>query len=73
MPNGMFGENLTVEGLIESEINVGDVFQIGSAIVTATQPRMPCYKLGIKFGRMDVIKKFLASGRSGLKMRHLDI
>jgi MOSC domain-containing protein YiiM len=66
MPNGMFGENLTVEGLIESEINVGDVFRIGSAIVTATQPRMPCYKLGIKFGRMDVIKKFLASGRSGI-------
>jgi MOSC domain-containing protein YiiM len=66
MPNGMFGENLTVEGLVESEINVGDVFRIGSAIVTATQPRMPCYKLGIKFGRMDVIKKFLASGRSGI-------
>jgi MOSC domain-containing protein YiiM len=66
MPNGMFGENLTVEGLIESEINLGDVFRIGSAIVIATQPRMPCYKLGIKFGRMDVIKKFLASGRSGI-------
>jgi MOSC domain-containing protein YiiM len=66
MPNGMFGENLTVEGLIESEINVGDVFRIGSATVIATQPRMPCYKLGVKFGRMDVIKKFLASGRSGI-------
>jgi MOSC domain-containing protein YiiM len=66
MPNGMFGENLTVEGLIESEISVGDVFRIGSASVIATQPRMPCYKLGVKFGRMDVIKKFLASGRSGI-------
>lgn len=66
MPNGMFGENLTVEGLIESEISVGDVFRIGSATVIATQPRMPCYKLGVKFGRMDVIKKFLASGRSGI-------
>jgi MOSC domain-containing protein YiiM len=66
MPNGMFGENLTVEGLMENEINVGDVFRIGSATVIATQPRMPCYKLGIKFGRMDVIKKFLASGRSGI-------
>jgi MOSC domain-containing protein YiiM len=66
MPNGMFGENLTVEGLIESEISVGDVFRIGSATVIATQPRMPCYKLGVKFGRMDVFKKFLASGRSGI-------
>lgn len=66
MPNGMFGENLTVEGLIESEISVGDVFRIGSATVIATQPRMPCYKLGVKFGRLDVIKKFLASGRSGI-------
>jgi MOSC domain-containing protein YiiM len=66
LPNGMFGENLTVEGLIESKINVGDVFRMGSATVIATQPRMPCYKLGVKFGRMDVIKKFLASGRSGI-------
>lgn len=66
MPSGMFGENLTVEGLIESEINVGDAFRIGSATVIATQPRMPCYKLGVKFGRMDIIKKFLASGRSGI-------
>ena len=66
MPNGMFGENLTVEGLMESEFTVGDVFRIGSATVIATQPRMPCYKLGVKFGRMDVIKKFLASGRSGI-------
>lgn len=69
MSNGMFGENLTVEGLIESETNVGDTFRIGTATVIATQPRMPCYKLGIKFGRMDVIKKFLASGRSGVYFR----
>lgn len=66
MSNGMFGENLTVEGLMESEVSIGDVFQIGSSKVIATQPRMPCYKLGVKFGRMDVLKKFLASGRSGI-------
>ena len=69
MSNGMFGENFTSEGLMESEVNVGDVFQIGSSKVIATQPRMPCYKLGIKFGRMDVIKKFLASSRSGIYFR----
>ena len=66
MPNGMFGENLTIEGLIENNVNIGDVFRIGSSTVIATQPPMPCYKLGVKFGRMDVIKKFLASGRSGI-------
>lgn len=66
MPNGMFGENFTVEGLMENEVTIGDIFQIGSSKVIATQPRMPCYKLGIKFGRMDVLKKFLASGRSGI-------
>jgi MOSC domain-containing protein YiiM len=72
LQNGMFGENLTVDGLIESEVNVGDVFRIGSATVNATQPRMPCYKLGVKFGRMDVLKKFLASGRSGIYFRVLE-
>jgi MOSC domain-containing protein YiiM len=72
MPNGMFGENFTTEGLMESEVNVGDVFRIGSAKVIATQPRMPCYKLGVKFGRMDVLKKFLASGRSGIYFKVLE-
>jgi MOSC domain-containing protein YiiM len=72
MPNGMFGENFTIEGLIESRVNVGDVFEIGSAKVIATQPRMPCYKLGVKFGRMDVLKKFLASGRSGIYFKVLE-
>src|SRR5215207_8067551 len=66
MPYGMFGENFTVEGLMENEVSIGDVFQVGSSKVVATQPRMPCYKLGVKFGRMDVLKKFLASGRSGI-------
>jgi MOSC domain-containing protein YiiM len=65
MPWGMFGENLTTEGMFEPETNVGDRFRIGSAEVMATQPRMPCYKLGIRFGRTDIIKRFLVSERTG--------
>jgi MOSC domain-containing protein YiiM len=72
MPNGMFGENFTIEGLMENDVNVGDVFEIGSAKVIATQPRMPCYKLGVKFGCMDVLKKFLVSGRSGIYFKVLE-
>ena len=72
MPNGMFGENFTIEGLMESEVSLGDSFEIGSSKVIATQPRMPCYKLGVKFGRMDVLKKFLASGRSGIYFKVLE-
>lgn len=66
LPWGMFGENFTTEGMLETEINIGDRFQIGLAEVMVTQPRMPCYKLGIRFGRTDIIKRFLASERSGL-------
>jgi MOSC domain-containing protein YiiM len=65
LPWGMFGENFTSEGLDESAVNVGDRFRIGSAELTVTQPRMPCYKLGIKFGRADMLKRFMASGRTG--------
>ena len=65
LPWGMFGENFTTRGLNESEINIGDTFQIGSSIVSVTEPRMPCYKLGIRFGRSDILKRFLASERTG--------
>jgi MOSC domain-containing protein YiiM len=65
LPWGMFGENFTTEGLFESELNIGDKFRVGSAVVMVTEPRMPCYKLGIKFGRSDIVKRFLASGRTG--------
>src|SRR5919199_1031427 len=68
---GMFGENFTTEGLMEDTVNVGDQFQIGSAKLVATQPRMPCYKLGIRFGRMDVIRMFLASRRPGIYFKVL--
>ena len=65
LPWGVFGENLTTEGMFETEINIGDRFRIGSAEVMVTQPRMPCYKLGIRFDRTDIIKRFLLSERSG--------
>lgn len=65
LPWGMFGENLTTTGLFETEVNIGDQFRVGTAEVMVTQPRMPCYKLGIRFGRVDIIKRFLASERSG--------
>ena len=69
---GMFGENFTTEGLMEDAVNVGDQFQIGSAAkLVATQPRMPCYKLGVRFGRMDVIKRFMASRRPGIYFKVL--
>jgi MOSC domain-containing protein YiiM len=68
---GMFGENFTTEGLFEDNVNIGDQFQIGTAIVIATQPRMPCYKLGVKFGRMDMIKRFLTSGLTGIYFKVL--
>ena len=69
---GMFGENFTTEGLMEDDVNIGDHFQIGSAKLVATQPRMPCYKLGVKFGTMEIIRRFLSSGRSGIYFKVLE-
>ena len=65
LPWGAFGENLTTEGLLETDVNIGDRIQVGTAEFLVTQPRQPCYKLGIRFGRDDMIKRFLVSGRSG--------
>jgi MOSC domain-containing protein YiiM len=62
---GAFGENFTTEGLLEPEIRIGDRIRAGSAEFLVTQPRMPCFKLGIRFGRDDMVKRFLRSGRSG--------
>jgi MOSC domain-containing protein YiiM len=62
---GAFGENLTTEGVLEDTLNIGDRLRIGSAILTVTQPRIPCYKLALRFERDDMIKRFLRSGRSG--------
>ena len=65
LPWGMFGENFTTAGLFESELNIGDKFRVGSAMVMVTEPRMPCYKLAVKCRRPDIIKRFLASERTG--------
>src|SRR5215831_2132129 len=65
LPMGMFGENFTTDGLSENGVFVGDRFSIGSAEVVVTQPRLPCYKLGIKFQSDEMVKRFLASGRTG--------
>ena len=65
LPWGMFGENLTTTGLLETETHIGDRFRVGSAEVKVTQPRMPCYKLAIRFERNDIIKRFLVSERTG--------
>ncbi|HXV37128.1 MAG TPA: MOSC domain-containing protein [Myxococcota bacterium] len=65
LPWGAFGENLTTEGLSESELRIGDRLRIGSAEMRVTQPRLPCFKLGLRFGRSDMVKRFQQSGRSG--------
>jgi MOSC domain-containing protein YiiM len=62
---GAFGENLTTEGLSEDELSIGDLLRAGSAILQVTQPRMPCYKLQLRFNRDDMVKRFLTTGRSG--------
>lgn len=64
-PWGAFGENLTTEGLLEDKVHIGDRFRAGSAEFIVTQPRMPCFKLGIRFNRPDMVKRFLRSGRVG--------
>lgn len=66
LPYGMFGENFTTTGLLEEMVNIGDRFRIGDAEVMVTEPRMPCYKLSVKFNRTDIGKRFLASRRTGL-------
>jgi MOSC domain-containing protein YiiM len=65
LPWGVFGENLTTEGVSEDSLHIGDVLRVGSAVLRVVQPRQPCYKLQIRFGRDDIIQRFLVSGRSG--------
>jgi MOSC domain-containing protein YiiM len=65
LPWGAFGENLTVSGLTETSVRIGDLLRVGSAELRVTQPRLPCYKLGLRFGRTDMEERFLGSGRTG--------
>lgn len=71
LPWGSFGENLTTSGLDEQTVYIGDRFAIGGAEVVVTQPRLPCYKLNLKFGRDDMVKRFLASHFTGFYFRVL--
>lgn len=68
---GIFGENFTITGLKEAEVNIGDRYRIGSAELMVTQPRLPCYKLGIRFGRPEMVQRFLESRRTGFYFRVL--
>jgi MOSC domain-containing protein YiiM len=65
LPWGAFGENFTTEGLAEDAVCIGDRYRIGTAELVVTQPRMPCYKLAIRFGQVGMVKQFLDSRRSG--------
>src|SRR6516225_7231283 len=69
---GVFGENLTTEGLREDTLCIGDLLRVGSAVLRVTQPRMPCYKLQLRFNRDDMIKRFLVSGRTGFYFSVID-
>jgi MOSC domain-containing protein YiiM len=66
LPFGVFGENLTIDGLLEGDIHIGDVVEMGTAKLRVTQPRMPCVKLAIRFNRSDMVRHFWKSGRSGV-------
>jgi MOSC domain-containing protein YiiM len=69
---GMFGENLTTAGLDENVVKIGDRYAFGSAVLQVTQPRMPCYKLTIRFDRDDMIKRFIDSHTSGFYLSVLE-
>lgn len=69
---GQFGENLTTEGLIEDTVHIGDRFRVGGAVLEVTQPRVPCFKLGIKMGDPEFVKVFLRSMRSGFYLRVIE-
>ena len=65
LPWGAFGENFTTEGFLEEAVHIGDCLRVGSAEFVVTQPRMPCYKLGIRFRRPEIVKRFFQSGKTG--------
>lgn len=70
--NGSFGENLSTQGMLETEVSIGDVFQIGSVVLRVSQPRFPCYKLGVKFGDSQMVKHFYDSLKSGIYFEVLE-
>jgi len=68
----MFGENLTIEGLDETQMRIGDIYKIGGALVQVSQPREPCYKLGIRFDNQEVLRQFIDHRRPGTYVRILE-
>ncbi len=72
LPWGMFGENLTTEGLLEDTVRIGDRFSIGTTTLQVTEPRVPCYKLAVRFERVDIVRLFNNSGRTGFFLRVLE-
>jgi len=69
---GMLGENLTIKGLDETKIYIGNIYKIGTALVQITQPREPCFKFGVKFGSQHILKQFIAHARSGTYVKVLE-
>jgi MOSC domain-containing protein YiiM len=69
---GMFGENLTISGLDETKIHIGDIYKVGKALVQITQPREPCFKFGVKFGNQNVLTQFIEHGYPGTYVRVLE-
>jgi MOSC domain-containing protein YiiM len=69
---GMFGENLTVRGLNESEIRIGDIYRVGGAVIQVSQPRQPCYKLGIRFENQSIVQDFWESSYPGVYVRVIE-
>lgn len=69
---GMFGENLTVNGLDETKLFIGDIYKVGDALVQVTQPREPCFKFGVKFGNQKALNQFIEHGFSGTYVRVLE-
>ncbi len=69
---GMLGENLTVSGLDESQVYIGNIYKVGEALVQVTQPREPCFKFGVKFGTQKVLKQFIEHGYPGTYLRVLE-
>ncbi len=69
---GQFGENLTVEGLLEEQVNIGDVFRVGEALVQVSQPRSPCFKLGLRMGEAAFVARFAAANYTGFYLRVLE-
>jgi len=69
---GMFGENVTIDDLKESQIYIGDIFKLGDATVQVTQPRQPCFKLGVRFGKQSIIKQFINQPYPGIYFKVIE-